>query len=57
MKLTTEQIDYVFDYVAFSWYQMVWTAELTDHMVNSMEFWKRSWINFSSGKKYAEDQW
>jgi hypothetical protein len=43
MKLTTEQIDYVFDYVAshdIKWYEL--QVELTDHMVTSMEeFWEK----------------
>ena len=38
MKLTTEQIEYVSNYVKsfdIKWYEL--QVELTDHMVNSME--------------------
>ena len=59
MKLTTEQIDYVFDYVAshdIKWYEL--QVELTDHMVTSMEeFWEKDpELTFHQVKQYAEDK-
>jgi hypothetical protein len=59
MKLTTEQIDYVFDYVAshdIKWYEL--QVELTDHMVTSMEeFWEKDpELTFHQVKYYAEDK-
>lgn len=43
MKLTTEQIEYVSNYVKsfdIKWYEL--QVELTDHMVNSMEeIWEK----------------
>jgi hypothetical protein len=58
-KLTTEQIDYVFDYVAshdIKWYEL--QVELTDHMVISMEeFWEKDpELTFHQVKYYAEDK-
>ena len=57
-KLTTEQIDYVFDYVAshdIKWYEL--QVELTDHMVTSMEeFWEKDpELTFHQVKQYAEN--
>jgi hypothetical protein len=59
MKLTTEQIDYIFDYVAshdIKWYEL--QVELTDHMVTSMEeFWEKDpELTFHQVKYYAEDK-
>lgn len=59
MKLTTEQIDYIFDYVAshdIKWYEL--QIELTDHMVTSMEeFWEKDpELTFHQVKYYAEDK-
>jgi hypothetical protein len=59
MKLTTEQIDYVFYYVVshdIKWYEL--QVELTDHMITSMEeFWKKDpELTFHQVKQYAEDQ-
>lgn len=59
MKLTTEQIDYVFNYVAshdIKWYEL--QVELTDHMVTSMEeFWKKDpELTFHQVKYYAEEK-
>jgi hypothetical protein len=59
MKLTAEQIDYVFNYVAshdIKWYEL--QVELTDHMVTSMEdFWEKDpELTFHQVKHYAEDK-
>ena len=58
MKLTTEQIEYVSNYVKsfdIKWYEL--QVELTDHMVNSMEeIWgKEPELTFHQVKQYAED--
>ena len=58
MKLTTEQIEYVFNYVKsfdIKWYEL--QVELTDHMVNSMEeIWEKDpELTFHQVKQYAEN--
>ena len=58
MKLTTEQIDYVSNYVKsfdIKWYEL--QVELTDHMVISMEeIWgKDPELTFHQVKQYAEN--
>jgi DNA polymerase/3'-5' exonuclease PolX len=53
MKLTTEQIEYVENYI-IKWYEL--QVELTDHMVTSMEgFGKKSELAFHQVKQYAEN--
>nr|WP_309757610.1 hypothetical protein [Flavobacterium sp.] len=57
MKLTTEQIEYVSNYVNsfdIKWYEL--QVELTDHMVNSMEeIWEKDpELTFHQVKQYAE---
>jgi hypothetical protein len=59
MKLTTEQIEYVSDYIEskdIKWYEL--QLELTDHMVLSMdEYWKQNpELTFDQVKHYAEDK-
>jgi hypothetical protein len=59
MKLTTEQIDYVSNYVKsfdIKWYEL--QVELTDHMVNSMEeIWEKDpELTFHQVKQYAENK-
>jgi hypothetical protein len=59
MKLTTEQIDYVENYIIskdIKYYEL--QIELTDHMVTSMEeFWKKDpELTFHQVKYYAEDK-
>jgi len=59
MKLTTEQIEYVENYIIskdIKWYEL--QVELTDHMVTSMEeFWKKDpELTFHQVKQYAEDK-
>jgi hypothetical protein len=59
MKLTTEQIEYVENYIIskdIKWYEL--QVELTDHMVTSMEgFWEKNpELTFHQVKQYAEDQ-
>lgn len=59
MKLTAEQIDYVFNYVGshdIKWYEL--QVELTDHMVSSMEeIWERDpELTFHQVKYYAENK-
>jgi hypothetical protein len=59
MKLTTEQIKHVFNYVAshdIKYYEL--QVELTDHMVTSMEeFWEKDpELTFHQVKRYAEDK-
>ena len=59
MKLTTEQIEYVSNYVRsfdIKWYEL--QVELTDHMVNSMEeIWEKDpELTFHQVKQYAEDR-
>ncbi len=58
MKLTTEQIEYVSNYVKsfdIKWYEL--QVELTDHMVNSMEeIWEKDpGLTFHQVKQYAEN--
>jgi hypothetical protein len=58
-KLTAEQIEYVFNYVAskdIKWYEL--QVELTDHMVSIMEeFWaKDPELTFHQVKQYAENE-
>lgn len=58
MKLTTEQIEYVSNYVKYfdiKWYEL--QVELTDHMVNSMEeIWEKDpELTFHQVKQYAEN--
>jgi hypothetical protein len=59
MKLTTEQIEYVQNYIIskdIKYYEL--QIELTDHMVTSMEeFWKKDpELTFHQVKYYAEDK-
>lgn len=59
MKLTTEQIKYVSDYIEskdIKWYEL--QVELTDHMVSSMEeIWgKNPDLTFHQVKQYAENK-
>ena len=59
MKLTTEQIEYVSNYVNsfdIKWYEL--QVELTDHMVNSMEeIWEKDHeLTFHQVKQYAENR-
>ena len=59
MKLTTEQIDYVSNYVKsfdIKWYEL--QVEFTDHMVNSMEeIWEKDpELTFHQVKQYAENR-
>jgi hypothetical protein len=59
MKLTTEQIEYVENYIIskdIKWYEL--QVELTDHMVTSMEgFWEKNpELAFHQVKQYAEDK-
>lgn len=59
MKLTTEQIEYVENYIIskdIKYYEL--QIELTDHMVTSMEeFWKKDpELTFHQVKYYAEDK-
>jgi hypothetical protein len=59
MKLTTEQIEYVKNYIIskdIKWYEL--QVELTDHMVTSMEgFWEKNpELAFHQVKQYAEDK-
>ncbi|WP_426094232.1 hypothetical protein [Flavobacterium sp. DSR2-3-3] len=59
MKLTTEQIEYVSNYVKsfdIKWYEL--QVEFTDHMVNSMEeIWEKDpELTFHQVKQYAEDR-
>jgi uncharacterized membrane protein SirB2 len=58
MKLTTEQIEYVENYIIskdIKWYEL--QVELTDHMVTSMEgFWEKNpELTFHQVKQYAEN--
>jgi hypothetical protein len=58
MKLTTEQIEYISNYVKsfdIKWYEL--QVELTDHMVNSMEeIWEKDpELTFHQVKQYAEN--
>jgi hypothetical protein len=58
-KLTVEQIEYVFNYIAskdIKWYEL--QLELTDHMVSRMEeFWaKDPELTFHQVKQYAENE-
>ena len=58
MKLTTEQIEYVENYIIskdIKWYEL--QVELTDHMVTSMEgFWEKNpELAFHQVKQYAEN--
>jgi hypothetical protein len=58
MKLTTEQIEYISNYVNsfdIKWYEL--QVELTDHMVNSMEeIWEKDpELTFHQVKQYAEN--
>jgi uncharacterized membrane protein SirB2 len=58
MKLTTEQIEYVENYIIskdIKWYEL--QVELTDHMVTSMEeFWEKDpELTFHQVKQYAEN--
>ena len=57
MKLTTEQIKYIFNYVDsfdIKWYEL--QVEFTDHLVNSMEeIWEKDpELTFHQVKQYAE---
>ena len=57
MKLTTEQVQYVFNYVNsfdIKWYEL--QVELTDHMISSMEeIWEKDReLTFHQVKQYAE---
>ena len=59
MKLTTEQIEYVSNYIKsfdIKWYEL--QLELTDHMVTSMEeIWeKEPELTFHQVKQYAENR-
>jgi hypothetical protein len=59
MKLTTEQVDAVFDYVAshdIKWYEL--QIELTDHLVSIMEeMWKQDTkLSFHQVKYQAEER-
>ena len=59
MKLTTEQIKYVSDYIEskdIKWYEL--QVELTDHMVSSMEeIWEKDpELTFQQVKQYAENK-
>ena len=59
MKLTTEQIEYVSNYVKsfdIKWYEL--QVEFTDHMVNSMEeIWEKDpELTFHQVKQYAENR-
>ncbi|SDW12214.1 hypothetical protein [Flavobacterium degerlachei] len=59
MKLTTQQIEYVENYIIskdIKWYEL--QVELTDHMVTSMEeFWEKDpELTFHQVKYYAEDK-
>ncbi|MEZ7506323.1 hypothetical protein [Flavobacterium sp. Arc2] len=58
MKLSTEQIEYVENYIIskdIKWYEL--QVELTDHMVTSMEgFWEKNpELAFHQVKQYAEN--
>lgn len=58
-KLSTEQVEYVFNYVAskdIKWYEL--QVELTDHIVSRMEeFWaKDPELTFHQVKYYAEQE-
>jgi hypothetical protein len=58
MRLTTDQIEYVSNYVKsfdIKWYEL--QVELTDHMVNSMEeIWEKDpKLTFHQVKQYAEN--
>jgi hypothetical protein len=57
MKLTTEQIEYVENYIIskdIKWYEL--QVELTDHMVTSMEvLGKNPELAFHQVKQYAEN--
>jgi hypothetical protein len=55
MKLTTEQIEYVENYIIskdIKWYEL--QVELTDHMVTSMEVLGKI-LNYFQVKQYAEN--
>ncbi|MBG6063390.1 hypothetical protein IWX83_003200 [Flavobacterium sp. CG_9.1] len=59
MKLTTEQIEYVSNYIKsfdIKWYEL--QVELTDHMVNSMEeIWEKDpELTFHQVKQFAENE-
>ena len=59
MKLTTEQTQYIFDYVSsfgIKWYEL--KVEFTDHMVSSMEeIWEKDpELTFHQMKQYAENK-
>lgn len=59
MKLTQEQIQYIFNYVTsfdIKWYEL--QVELTDHMVSSMEeIWEKDpKLTFHQVKQYAENK-
>lgn len=59
MKLSAEQTEYVFNYVAsfdIKWYEL--QAEITDHMVSSMEeIWEKDpELTFHQVKQYAENE-
>jgi hypothetical protein len=58
MKLTTEQIEYVCNYIKsfdIKWYEL--QVEFTDHMVTSMEIWeKESELTFLQVKQCAESK-
>ena len=59
MKLTQEQTDYIFNYVAsfdIKWYEL--QVEITDHMVSSMEeIWEKDpELTFHQVKHYAENE-
>ena len=58
-KLTADQVDYIFNYVAskdIKWYEL--QVELTDHMVSRMEeFWAIDpELTFHQVKQYAENE-
>ena len=59
MKLTTEQIEYVYNYVKsfdIKWYEL--QVEFTDHMVTSMEeIWEKGpGLTFDQVKQHAENK-
>ncbi|OAB31509.1 hypothetical protein SAMN05444395_101487 [Flavobacterium fryxellicola] len=59
MKLTQEQTDYIFNYVAsfdIKWYEL--QVEITDHMVSRMEgIWEKDpELTFHQVKQYAENE-
>ena len=59
MKLTTEQIEYVSNYIKsfdIKWYKL--QVEITDHMITSMEeIWEiEPELTFHQVKQYAENR-